>query len=213
MLTEVRIFNEVYGWEGLAMPGNRSTENLDTVEQAAAADAMSADAPATSVDLGQDVRQQDFGSYLTRVAEARYVMRKVLRILNESSKAHGLDALEHQALVQIAGTPSGAVAIHALADRLDIVPAFGSRIVKQLESKSLIERSSLEADKRVTLTSVTEKGLELLRQIDESVHYQMAYFQRGLNPRDRASALAIFAFYVGEPTDSVVAEAIRGLLV
>lgn len=168
-------------------------------------------APAV-VDLGQATRQQDFGSYLTRIAEARYVMRKVLRILNDSAKSHGLDALEHQALVQVAGTPSGGVPIHALAERLDIVPAFGSRIVKQLEAKGLIRRSNLEHDKRVTLTSVTPEGLELLRQIDETVHHHMAYFQNGLSPRDRASALAIFAFYVGEPEDSAVAQSIRATL-
>jgi len=164
------------------------------------------------VDLGQDIRQQDFSSYLTRIAEARFVMRKVLRILNDSAKAHGLDALEHQALVQIAGTPSGGVAIHALAERLDIVPAFGSRIVKQLESKGLISRSNLPHDKRVTLTSVTPEGLALLRRIDEDVHHHMAYFQSSLDPRGRASALAIFAFYVGEPADSDVARSIRSIL-
>lgn len=139
-------------------------------------------------------------------------MRKVLRVLNDCAKAHGLDALEHQALVQVAGTPAGGVAIHALAERLDIVPAFGSRIVKQLESKGLIERSNLEHDKRVTLTSVTSRGTELLRQIDETVHHHMAYFQGSLGPHDRASALAIFAFYVGEPADSPVAASIRTML-
>lgn len=165
-----------------------------------------------SVDLGQETRKGDFRSYVMRVAQARYVMRKVLRILDESAKAHGLDALEHQALLQISGMPSGSLPIHALADRLDIVPAFASRLVKQLELKGLIERSNMEADKRVTLTSVNAKGTELLREIDENVHYQVAHFQRSIEPRDRISALAIFAFYVGEPTDSDVAKAIRGTL-
>lgn len=165
------------------------------------------------VDLGEDTRQHDFLSYMRRVAQARFVMRRVLRILDESAKSHGLDGLEHQALLQIAGTPTGSLAIHTLADRLDIVPAFASRLVKQLVSKGLIERSSLPADKRVTLTNVSAEGIELLRKIDSDVHYQMAHFQRGIETHDRTAALAIFAFYVGEPTDSLVGQAIRKMLI
>ncbi|MDB5940342.1 MAG: regulatory protein MarR [Polaromonas sp.] len=166
----------------------------------------------SSLDLGEDTRRHDFSSYLTRVAHARYVMRKVLRILDDSAKSHGLDKLEHQALLQVAGTTEGSIAIHRLADRLDIVPAFASRLVKQLESKGLIVRSNLEADKRVKLTAVTLAGTALLRQIDDDVHYHMARFQRSLMPRDRAAAMAIFAFYVGEDPDSAVATAIRDVL-
>lgn len=165
-----------------------------------------------SIDLGEDTRQRDFHSYVTRVAQARFVMRKVLRILDDSAKKLGLDALEHQALLQISGTPTGAIAIHRLAERLDIVPAFASRLVKQLESKGLIERANLEADKRVTLTNVSEAGIQLLREIDDEVHYRMAYFQHGIQPRARAAAMAIFAFYVGEDPESDVAKAIRVML-
>jgi DNA-binding MarR family transcriptional regulator len=165
-----------------------------------------------TVDLGEDTRQRDFLEYLQRVAQARFVMRKALRILDESAKSHGLDGMEHQALLQIAGTPSGALAIHKLADRLDIVPAFASRLVKQLESKELIRRSRPEEDRRVILTSISPKGMDVLRKIDSDIHYEIAHFQRGIDRHDRAAALAIFGFYVGEPVDSAVAKAIREML-
>jgi DNA-binding MarR family transcriptional regulator len=165
-----------------------------------------------STDLGEDTRRHDFRAYVARVAQARFVMRKVLRILDESAKSHNLDGLEHQALLQIAGTPTGSIAINKLADRLDLVPAFASRLVKQLESKRLIERSNDEGDKRVTLTNVSSAGIELLQHIDDEVHYRMAHFQRGIAPHDRADAMAIFAFYVGESADSDVALAIRAML-
>jgi DNA-binding MarR family transcriptional regulator len=174
----------------------------------------SSDRPGTKpsrdpIDLGEDTRQGDFLAYVRRVAQARFVMRKVLRILDDCAKKHGLEGLEHQALLQIGGTPTGSIAIHLLADRLDIVPAFASRLVKQLEARNLIERSTLAADKRVTLTSVSAAGIALLRAVDEDVHYQMAHFQRGIGPEDRVAAMAIFAFYVGESADSNVATAIR----
>jgi DNA-binding MarR family transcriptional regulator len=188
----------------------------DTVDEGSVrADPGASRVPGASddpVDLGEDTRQHDFLSYVTRVAQARFVMRKVLRILDDTAKSHGLDGLEHQALLQIAGTPGGSLAIHKLADRLDIVPAFASRLVKQLESKGLIDRSNLPADKRVTLTSISDAGIRELRAIDSDVHHHMAYFQRGIEPRDRAAAMAIFAFYVGESTDSEVGLAIRHAL-
>lgn len=164
------------------------------------------------VDLGEDTRQHDFLAYLRRVAQARFVMRKALRILDDSAKAFGLDGLEHQALLQIAGTPSGSLAIHSLADRLDIVPPFASRLVKQLESKELILRSRPHEDRRVILTRISPKGIELLGKIDRDIHYEIAHFQRGIGGQERAAALAIFGFYVGEPPDSPVAKAIREML-
>ena len=162
------------------------------------------------VDLSEETRSTNFHAYIGSIAEARYVMRKVTRILDETARTHGLEPLQHQALVQIYGTASGSVAIHELASRLDIVPAFASRLVKQLEERSLIERALLAADKRVTLITIAESGVALLRKVDEEVHHQMAYFQRGLDERQRVAALAIFAFYVGEPTESAIARAIRG---
>ncbi len=171
-----------------------------------------AEGHATTVDLGEDTRQHDFLAYVQRVAQARFVVRKVLRILDDSAKEFGLDSLEHQALLQIAGTPSGSLAIHRLADRLDIVPPFASRLVKQLESKGLIVRSRRHEDRRVILTSISPKGIELLAEIDREVHYGIAHFQRRIKSQERAAALAIFGFYVGEPPDSPVARAIREML-
>jgi DNA-binding MarR family transcriptional regulator len=165
-----------------------------------------------SSDLGEDTRQRDFHSYVGRVAQARYVMRRVLRILDDSAKSHGLDGMEHQALLQVAGTPSGSIAIHQLAERLDIASAFASRLVKQLAWKQLIARSGDDSDRRVTLASVNPAGIELLRRIDEDVHRHMAYFQAGIGLHDRGAAMAIFAFYVGEQADSQVAVAIRAIL-
>jgi DNA-binding MarR family transcriptional regulator len=163
-------------------------------------DAVRLDYRASSLERPQGV---EFIDYMTQVAEARYVMRKVLRILDECARQYGLEALEHQALLQIAGTPGRPMPIHKLAARLDIVPAFGSRLVKQLEAKGLISRSDLKDDKRVTLTAATEKGVQLLEQISDKIHYEIAHFQRRLTAQERASAMAIFAFYLGHPIELV----------
>ena len=45
-------------------------------------------------------RRNDFQRYFHGIAKARYVIRKVIRIVDEQAKKAGLDPLEHQALIQ-----------------------------------------------------------------------------------------------------------------
>lgn len=161
-------------------------------------------------DIRDDDRANDFQSYVYNIAEARSVIRRVLRIVDEQAKQRGLDPLLHQALLQICGIGANSgIPMNAVATRLDIASAFASRLVKNLENLELIKRSSSDTDKRVTNVSATEKGFELLRSIDDAVHYHMAYFQHELTAEQRFAALSIFAFYVGIEPGSEVAQAIR----
>ena len=43
--------------------------------------------------------------YFHGVAEARYVIRRIFRIVDEQAKSAGLEPLEHQALIQLFGAP------------------------------------------------------------------------------------------------------------
>ena len=161
------------------------------------------------VDLGQTTRDDDFEAYVQRISEARFVLRRVSRILDEAARHEGLDPLQHQALIQISGVQDGATPIRQLAERLDVVPAHASRLVKQLDQLGLVQRADSAEDRRVSLVSASDAGVEKLRAIDREVHHQMAYFQHGLNATQRVRAMAIFAFYVGEPGDSPVGLALR----
>src|SRR5947207_1818166 len=67
--------------------------------------------------------------YFSCVAETRYVLRKVLRIVEDEAKVAGLDPLEHQALLQIYGHGKGALQVKQVAARLDVTPAFASVLV------------------------------------------------------------------------------------
>ncbi len=73
--------------------------------------------------------------YFQGVAQARFVLRKVFRLIEEQAKLAGLDPLEHQALIQIYGSPLKRLRVKEVAERLDIVPAFASGLVKSLEGK------------------------------------------------------------------------------
>ena len=134
--------------------------------------------------------------YFHGIAEARYVIRRVFRIVDEQAKGADLEPLEHQALIQILGATRPFRVID-LADRLDIAPAFASRLAKRLEDRGLVQRSAALDDRRSKHLAATERARELLAQIDEQVHVHVDYFQRQLNHEERVAALGIFAFYLG----------------
>lgn len=145
--------------------------------------------------------------YFHGVAEARYVIRKVFRIVDEQAKAADLEPLEHQALIQILGAPK-LFRVIDLADRLDIAPAFASRLAKRLEDRGLVDRSAAKDDRRSKHLAATERARELLAQIDQEVHLHVEYFQRQLTHDERVSALGIFSFYLGAEPELSELEAI-----
>lgn len=161
-------------------------------------------------DISDTKRTREFRAYVKNIADARYVTRRVLRIVDEQAKAHGLEPLLHQALLQVYGTNKAqGITVGALAARLDVVGAFASRLVRQLEGMGLVHREQSEADRRVTNVIATDAGAEKLAAIDDDVHHHVAYVQHQLGEDERISALSIFAFYVGLDPESSIAEAIR----
>jgi DNA-binding MarR family transcriptional regulator len=140
---------------------------------------------------------EDKHAYFVGVAEARYVVRKVFRIVEEQAKKFGLDALAHQALIQIYGSPNMELQVNQLASRLDITPAFSSSLVRVLVEKDFVERRRDERDQRVTYVAITEQGREVMDTIDENVKFHVDYFVGQLTQEERESALSILMFYVG----------------
>src|SRR5258708_37057225 len=95
--------------------------------------------------------------YFHGVAQARYLLRKVFRLIEEEAKRAGVDPLAHQALIQIYGSEDGALRVKELAERLDIAPAFASSLVKQLAAQGYISRARDKQDARVAWAKVTAK--------------------------------------------------------
>jgi DNA-binding MarR family transcriptional regulator len=135
--------------------------------------------------------------YFRGVAQARYVLRKVFRLVEEEAKRAGIDPLAHQALIQIYGSPAGALKVKDVAERLDITPAFASSLVKALAIKELVATKKDKLDSRVNWVQVTKNGRHLLHRIDEQVQIHVDYFTRGLNSLETEAALSILMFYAG----------------
>ncbi len=148
-------------------------------------------------DVDRRVHSYDFDHYMEHVARARYVIRKVQRIIDDCAKRQGLEPLEHQALIQIHGATERRLPVGQLADRLDIVPTFTSRLVQKLEGAGLVTRTRSETDRRGTVVSTTEEGARCLYVIVEEVHEAMAPFRASLTAEQQRAAHEIMAFYVG----------------
>ncbi|MCK1513162.1 MarR family transcriptional regulator [Bradyrhizobium sp. 190] len=136
-------------------------------------------------------------TYFIGVAEARYVLRKAFRIVEDQAKAYGIDPLAHQALIQIYGSSEMQLQVNQIANRLDIPAAFASTLARTLVEKGLAERRRDDQDQRVTYVAVTDSGRELLHAIDEKVQFHVDYFASQLTSSERESALSILMFYVG----------------
>ncbi|WP_398476125.1 MarR family winged helix-turn-helix transcriptional regulator [Tardiphaga sp.] len=140
-----------------------------------------------------------FRAYMTEVAQARYVIRKVQMIIDGCARDAGLGPLEHQALIQIYGAKGGALPVGQLAERLNVAPALASRLVQQLDAAGLATRAPAEEDRRTMLVRATEAGERGLYDIVERAHAQVERFRFGASARERAAAHEIIAFYVGSP--------------
>jgi DNA-binding MarR family transcriptional regulator len=139
----------------------------------------------------------DRHDYFRNVAEARYVLRKIFRIIEEQARAVELDSMARQALIQVYGSAKSALRIKDIAERLDITPAFASSLVKALVEKRYAIRRHTDDDRRATWIEVTESGKRMLHELDERVQIHVAYFNRQLTQDQREAALAILMFYVG----------------
>lgn len=142
----------------------------------------------------------DFGGHVKAVAHARFVLRRIMRLLDEQAVAGGLQPLHHQTLLQIYGAENP-LPVNKVAERMDIAPALASRTIRRLEEKGLVERSKVSNDRRVIAVTVTDRGIELLRRIDQSVCEGVRDFHRQLTEEGKFGALATFAFYIGLDSD------------
>ena len=143
----------------------------------------------------------DARRYFQGVARARYAVRKAFRIVDDQAKRAGLEPLQHQALIQAYGSDEELLRVNEIADRLDIAPAFASRLIRDLVRAGLVERKASELDRRITLVEVTDAGRTILETIDSEVRVHLEYFHHQLSPEEKLAALTVFALYVGVPLE------------
>ncbi|MFB2599335.1 MarR family transcriptional regulator [Herbiconiux sp. P17] len=157
-----------------------------------------------------EASHRDFPGHVAAIAHGRFVLRQVLKILDDCAVQGGLQPLSHQALLQTFGAPEP-ISVSGLAERLAVPPALVSRIVRGLEEDGLVQRSRISDDKRVVVVSTTAAGIERLREIDQHVHEEIRRLSDSLDDAGRLGALATFASYVGLDADPRITPLFAGI--
>lgn len=103
---------------------------------------------------------------LRTLAEIRYELRRFLLFSERAAFEAGLQAQQHQLLLQVAGAPENAVVTIAYAaERLGLKHNSTVELVDRSEREGLLERRTDAADKRRAILRVTRKGRQILGRL------------------------------------------------
>jgi DNA-binding MarR family transcriptional regulator len=127
------------------------------------------------------------------VADARFLMRRAFRMIDEEARKLGLDSLANQLMVQLRGAPGRTRTVSELAVRLDIPLNLASRLARELDHRGLVERLQSPDDGRVRLVRATDEGIDLAREIGDRSRIRFIELQDGFTEEQRRAALLVWA--------------------
>jgi DNA-binding MarR family transcriptional regulator len=105
------------------------------------------------------------------LAEFRFLLARFLAFSEDAAKARGLAPRQHQALLAIKGSPSGAMTVGDLAARLCIRHHSAVGLVDRLAASGYLARNPDENDRRRIILALTPKGEKSLAALS-AVHRQ-----------------------------------------
>ena len=130
-------------------------------------------------------REQQATLGLLRTADA------VKRSLAQVVEPHGITPQQYNVLRILRGAgPDGLPTLTIGEWMLEQTPGV-TRLVDRLERKGLVARTPCPKDRRRVFCRITEKGLELLTELDEPVNRWDAQAVSALAPADLASLIGL----------------------
>jgi DNA-binding MarR family transcriptional regulator len=95
----------------------------------------------------------------------------LLRLMEELTEPHGITSAQYNVLRILRGVHPGGHPRREIIQRMIQVAPDVTRLIDRLEKNGLVRRDKSTEDKRLSMTFITEKGLELLEgiqpQLDE----------------------------------------------
>jgi DNA-binding MarR family transcriptional regulator len=108
--------------------------------------------------------QLDDADY-SALAEWRHALRRFLRASELITKAAGVSSTQYQLLLFVRGSPTRALAIAELAEKLQILHQSAVGLVDRCERVGLVRRRRDPANGRRVLVETTRRGAALLRRL------------------------------------------------
>jgi len=90
------------------------------------------------------------------------------QLFAETLKPTGLTEVQYNALRILRGAGKAGLSCQEIADRMLTHDPDITRLIDRLATRSLVERSRSDRDRRVVVTRITAAGLKMLSSIDEA---------------------------------------------
>ena len=130
-------------------------------------------------------REQQATLGLLRTADA------VKRSLAQVVEPHGITPQQYNVLRILRGAGPDGLPTLTIGERMVEQTPGVTRLVDRLERKGLVARTPCPKDRRRVFCRITEKGLELLTELDEPVNRWDAQAVAALAPSDLASLIGL----------------------
>jgi len=129
---------------------------------------------------------------------AAHVRRRVEAVCQE----HGLQFSHHNVLRILRGVhPDGHPRCEIMDRMLDPSPDV-TRLMDKLVDRGLVRRSRSEKDRRMTIHTITDKGLQLLDEIDPDIREVQEWFGARVSERDQKHLSRICEGIYGDFTEA-----------
>lgn len=128
--------------------------------------------------IGKDIKQKTFKSEFHKVViNLIFTSNWLNEQENRLFKPHGLTTAQYNVLRILRGQHPNSATINLLIERMLDRMSNASRIVDKLLAKGLVHRQQNEVDRRAVDVLISDKGLKLLKLIDD----EMNEFENGVN--------------------------------
>src|SRR5436190_24163662 len=121
-----------------------------------------------SAKLAQEIRPAKPFSYAAEEAilNLHRPAAVMTQLFAETLKPYGLTEVQYNALRILRGAGKAGLSCQEIADRMITRDPDVTRLIDRLATRSLVDRSRSEEDRRVVVTRITAAGLKMLSSID-----------------------------------------------
>jgi len=125
-----------------------------------------------------DIKQEKFKSeYQKLLVNLLYTGNWLYTKNSQRLKEYGISAEQYNILRILRGQYPKPATVNLLIERMLNKMSNASRLVEKLRQKEYIERQQCAHDRRAVDVVITEKGLELLKEIDETEETWLKRFE------------------------------------
>ena len=123
------------------------------------------------MELEKEIKQKSFKSpYHKLVLNILFSASWLNTLQNKTFKPYGISPQQYNILRILRGQQGKAVALSVLQERMIDKMSNASRLVDKLLLKKMVDRKQCPEDRRQVEISITEKGLDVLKQLDDKVN-------------------------------------------